>query len=106
MTEEITNIDIVKSQILVAQGMPLADDEIGLGDQKNVQIDGFAIQCRVTTEDPANNFMPDYGRVTHYRSSGGMEFAWMPAARVFRSSGQSILRFTADESDNTRQAIY
>jgi len=72
VTEEITNIDIVKSQILVAQGMPLADDEIGLGDQKNVQINGFAVQCRVTTEDPANNFMPDYGRVTHYRSSGGM----------------------------------
>ena len=72
VTEEITNIDIVKSQILVAQGMELAHDDIGLGDQKNVQINGFAVQCRVTTEDPANNFMPDYGRVTHYRSSGGM----------------------------------
>ncbi|RLT22522.1 MAG: pyruvate carboxylase, partial [Planctomycetota bacterium] len=72
VTEEVTNIDIVKSQILVAQGMKLADDEIGLGDQKNVQLNGFSVQCRVTTEDPANNFMPDYGRVTHYRSSGGM----------------------------------
>ncbi|MDA1230113.1 MAG: pyruvate carboxylase [Planctomycetota bacterium] len=72
VTEEITNIDIVKSQILVAQGMKLAHDDIGLGDQKNVQINGFAVQCRVTTEDPANNFMPDYGRVTHYRSAGGM----------------------------------
>ena len=72
VTEEITNIDIVKSQILVAQGMELAHDDIGLGDQKNVQINGFAVQCRVTTEDPANNFMPDYGRVTHYRSAGGM----------------------------------
>ncbi len=72
VTEEITNIDIVKSQILVAQGMELAHDDIGLGDQENVQINGFAVQCRVTTEDPANNFMPDYGRVTHYRSSGGM----------------------------------
>ena len=72
VTEEITNIDIVKSQILVAQGMKLSDDEIGLGDQKNVQVNGFSVQCRVTTEDPANNFMPDYGRVTHYRSSGGM----------------------------------
>jgi pyruvate carboxylase len=72
VTEEVTNIDIVKSQILVAQGMKLADDDIGLGDQKNVQLNGFSVQCRVTTEDPANNFMPDYGRVTHYRSSGGM----------------------------------
>ena len=72
VTEEVTNVDIVKSQILVAQGMKLADDDIGLGDQKNVQVNGFSVQCRVTTEDPANNFMPDYGRVTHYRSSGGM----------------------------------
>ncbi|HQX52164.1 MAG TPA: pyruvate carboxylase, partial [Planctomycetaceae bacterium] len=72
VTEEITNIDIVKCQILVAQGMALADDEIGLDSQKKVQINGFAVQCRVTTEDPANNFMPDYGRVTHYRSAGGM----------------------------------
>ena len=72
VTEEITNIDIVKCQILVAQGMKLSHDDIGLGDQKNVNLSGFAVQCRVTTEDPANNFMPDYGRVTHYRSAGGM----------------------------------
>ncbi len=72
VTEEITNIDIVKCQILVAQGKKLADDDIGLGDQANVKLSGYAVQCRVTTEDPANNFMPDYGRVTHYRSAGGM----------------------------------
>ena len=72
VTEEITNIDIVKCQILVAQGMTLGDEEIGLDSQENVRINGFAVQCRVTTEDPANNFMPDYGRVTHYRSAGGM----------------------------------
>ncbi len=72
VTEEITNIDIVKCQILVAQGMPLAHEDIGLGHQANVRLSGFAVQCRVTTEDPAKNFMPDYGRVTHYRSAGGM----------------------------------
>lgn len=72
VTEEITNVDIVKSQILVAQGVRLSDDEIGLGDQQAIRTNGFAVQCRVTTEDPANSFMPDYGRVTHYRSSGGM----------------------------------
>ena len=72
VTEEITNIDIVKAQILVAQGYKLSDPEISLGKQEDVRINGFAIQCRVTTEDPANNFMPDYGRVTHYRSAGGM----------------------------------
>ncbi|MCA9063377.1 MAG: pyruvate carboxylase [Planctomycetaceae bacterium] len=72
VTEEITNIDIVKAQILIAQGHRLSDAEIQLGSQADVKINGYALQCRVTTEDPANNFMPDYGRVTHYRSAGGM----------------------------------
>lgn len=72
VTEEVTGIDIVKSQILVAQGTPLSDPEIGLGVQSEIKTNGFAIQCRVTTEDPTNNFMPDYGRVSHYRSASGM----------------------------------
>ncbi len=72
VTEEVTGIDIVKSQILVAQGMLLSDPEIGLPSQDLVKTNGFAIQCRVTTEDPANNFMPDYGRIAHYRSASGM----------------------------------
>ncbi|HEY3968331.1 MAG TPA: pyruvate carboxylase [Planctomycetaceae bacterium] len=72
VTEEVTGIDIVKCQILVAQGSPLSDSEIGLGSQAAVHPRGFAIQCRVTTENPANNFMPDYGRMTHYRSASGM----------------------------------
>ena len=71
VTEEVTGIDIVKSQILVAQGTPLSDPEINLGSQAEIKTNGFAIQCRVTTEDPAANFMPDYGRVSHYRSAGG-----------------------------------
>ena len=71
VTEEVTGLDIVKSQIHVAMGRRLSDPEIDLPSQESVQISGFAIQCRVTTEDPANNFMPDYGRVTHYRSPGG-----------------------------------
>ncbi len=72
VTEEVTGIDIVKSQILIAEGLPLSDPEIGLGSQEAVATTGFAIQCRVTTEDPANNFMPDHGRITHYRSASGM----------------------------------
>ena len=72
VTEEVTGIDVVKSQILVAQGVPLSDPEIGLPDQDSVRTNGFAIQCRVTTEDPSNNFLPDYGRLSHYRSAGGM----------------------------------
>ncbi|MFN0016816.1 MAG: pyruvate carboxylase [Pirellulaceae bacterium] len=72
VTEEVTGVDIVKSQILVAQGTPLSDPEIGLPSQDSVRTNGFAIQCRVTTEDPTNNFMPDYGRIAHYRSASGM----------------------------------
>ena len=71
VTEEVTSVDIVKTQIMVAQGLPLSDDAIGLGSQDSIKTDGFALQCRITTEDPTNNFMPDYGRVVHYRSPGG-----------------------------------
>ena len=72
VTEEVTGIDIVKSQIMVAQGTHLSDSTIGIKEQSEVQCIGFAIQCRVTTEEPENNFMPDYGRITHYRSASGM----------------------------------
>ncbi|WP_165074957.1 pyruvate carboxylase [Paludisphaera rhizosphaerae] len=71
VTEIVTGIDIVKSQILVAQGEPLSNPAIGIDGQNSVHTEGFAIQCRITTEDPANNFTPDYGRITNYRSSGG-----------------------------------
>jgi pyruvate carboxylase len=71
VTEVITGYDIARAQILIAQGVPLSIDEIGLADQSKVTAHGYAIQCRVTTEDPANNFVPDYGRLTAYRSSGG-----------------------------------
>lgn len=72
VTEEVTGIDIVRSQILVAQGHRLTDDELGLPAQDQLRTSGFAIQCRVTTEDPESQFRPDYGRITHYRSAGGM----------------------------------
>jgi pyruvate carboxylase len=72
VTEEVTGIDVVRSQILVAQGEPLDGPAVGLPAQDQIHAHGFAIQCRVTTEDPANKFMPDYGKVTHYRSAGGM----------------------------------
>ncbi|HET6384827.1 MAG TPA: pyruvate carboxylase [Armatimonadota bacterium] len=71
ITELITGIDIVKCQIHIAEGLPLSDPAINLPDQNAVQMRGYAIQCRITTEDPANNFIPDYGRITHYRSAAG-----------------------------------
>jgi pyruvate carboxylase len=72
VTEEVTGYDVVKCQILIAQGLALSDPEIGLGDQSRVTTHGYALQCRVTTEDPANNFLPDYGRLSNYRSASGM----------------------------------
>jgi pyruvate carboxylase len=72
VTEEITGVDLVMAQILVAQGVPLSDAAIGLPSQDAVQITGYALQCRVTTEDPTNNFLPDYGRISHYRSASGL----------------------------------
>ena len=71
VTEMVTNVDIVRAQILIAAGKPLSYPEIGLSCQEDLRMNGFAIQCRVTTEDPANNFAPDNGRITAYRSGGG-----------------------------------
>ncbi len=71
VTEVVTGIDLVRAQILVAEGYPLSTPEIGLQSQDDVQIRGYAIQCRVTTEDPKNNFAPDTGKITAYRSGGG-----------------------------------
>jgi len=68
----VTGIDIVQCQILIAQGVPLGDPSIRLGDQSAIKTTGYALQCRVTTEDPANNFLPDYGKLSNYRSPGGM----------------------------------
>ena len=72
VTEAITGVDIVKAQILAAQGVRLDDPRIGLPSQAAVTARGHAIQCRVTTEVPENSFIPDYGTITHYRSPGGM----------------------------------
>ncbi len=72
VTEMVTGVDLIKSQILITQGVDLSDPEINLPDQASVQTQGFAFQCRVTTEDPENKFTPDYGKITHYRSPGGL----------------------------------
>lgn len=72
VTEEVTGIDIVRSQILVAQGNPLDSETVGLGSQDSIRTNGYAMQCRVTTEDPDADFRPDYGRISHYRSAAGL----------------------------------
>ncbi|WP_299191840.1 pyruvate carboxylase [uncultured Litoreibacter sp.] len=71
VTEEVTGIDIVRAQILIAEGKSLVE-ATGTASQYDVKLDGHALQCRVTTEDPQNNFIPDYGRITAYRGATGM----------------------------------
>lgn len=71
VTEMTTGIDIVQAQILIAQGHTLSSERIGISSQEDIQPRGYAIQCRVTTEDPQNEFMPDTGRIDVYRSGSG-----------------------------------
>ncbi len=71
VTEEVTGIDIVRAQILIAEGKTLAE-ATGMDRQEDITLNGHALQTRVTTEDPQNNFIPDYGRITAYRSATGM----------------------------------
>ena len=71
VTEVITGIDIVRAQMLIAQGYTLHGPEINLPPQDKIPRMGYAVQCRVTTEDPENKFTPDYGKILTYRSAGG-----------------------------------
>lgn len=71
VTEEVTGIDIVKNQILIAAGHGLTDPAINIQSQAQINCSGVAIQCRVTTEDPSNGFKPDYGTLIAYRNAGG-----------------------------------
>ncbi len=71
VTEEVTGIDIVQAQIKIAEGKTLAE-ATGKPAQDDIRLNGHALQTRITTEDPQNNFIPDYGRITAYRSATGM----------------------------------
>lgn len=71
VTEIITGIDLVRSQILVAQGRALHGPELDLPPQNKIGRNGYAVQCRITTEDPENKFIPNYGRILTYRSAAG-----------------------------------
>lgn len=71
VTEIVTNIDLVKTQIFIADGFELSSEEIGIEKQEKIRTNGYAVQCRITTEDPTNDFQPDYGTITTYRSASG-----------------------------------
>ena len=71
ITEVVTGIDLVRAQILIAGGTSMTEEIIGIHSQETIQVRGYAIQCRITTEDPTNDFKPDYGRLVAYRSASG-----------------------------------
>ena len=71
VTEVVTNIDLVKTQLFIAGGYKLSDQQIKIPNQEAITVNGFALQCRITTEDPQNDFKPDYGEITTYRSAAG-----------------------------------
>jgi pyruvate carboxylase len=100
ITEEITGIDIVRSQILIARGFALSDPRLQVNRQEDIQCSGFAIQCRVTTEDPENNFQPDYGTVIAYRNAGGFgirldEGSSYPGVRVSPFFDSMLVKISA-----------
>lgn len=71
VTEMVTGIDLIKTQLFIADGYHLEDAEIGIKNQESIQCNGFAMQCRITTEDPADDFKPDYGTLITYRNATG-----------------------------------
>lgn|GEM_PF-3935420 len=72
ITEEVTGYDLVKAQIQIAAGESLNGSVLNIPAQEEIKLIGFAIQCRITTEDPENNFMLDYGTIIAYRNAAGM----------------------------------
>jgi pyruvate carboxylase len=71
VTEQVTGIDIVKAQLRISEGARIGDADCPVPRQQDIRLNGHALQCRITTEDPENNFTPDYGRITAYRSAAG-----------------------------------
>jgi len=84
VTEMVTGIDLIKTQIFVAGGYKLSDKQIKIYEQDSLATYGFAIQCRITTEDPSNDFTPDYGTITTYRSASGMGIR-LDAGSIYQS---------------------
>ncbi|MEL6660064.1 MAG: pyruvate carboxylase [Bacteroidota bacterium] len=100
ITEEVTGIDLVRSQILITMGYPLSHKTIYIRSQEDVQLNGYAIQCRVTTEDPQNNFKPDYGTLIAYRSASGMGIrldagSAFPGAKISPYFDSMLVKVTA-----------
>lgn len=85
VTEMVTGIDIVKSQLFIAGGYRLDETQLKIPNQESIHIKGFAVQCRITTEDPKNNFKPDYGTITTYRTGAGFNIR-LDAGSVYQGA--------------------
>ncbi|MFL2825484.1 MAG: pyruvate carboxylase [Opitutales bacterium] len=109
VTEIITGIDIVRSQILIAKGHKLHGKEINIPKQDAIPRNGVAIQARVTTEDPEKNFAPDYGKIVNYRSAAGfgirLDGAMGDTGAVITPYYDSLLVKISASAQNFEQAI-
>lgn len=113
VSEMVTGIDIVQNQILVAQGYSLDSEQIGISEQDDIKTKGYAIQCRVTTEDPLNNFAPDTGNIDIYRTGsgfgirldGGNGFTGAAISPYYDSLLVKITAWSRTFEDATRKAI-
>ena len=113
VTELTTGIDIVQAQILIAEGYTLDSPEIGIHSQKEIHQNGYAIQCRVTTEDPASGFAPDTGTIEQYRSAsgfgirldGGNGFTGSVVSPYYDSLLVKVTAYSRTFEDTCRKAI-
>ena len=104
VTEQVTGIDLVKAQILIADGEEIGSKRSGVPTQKNIKLNGFALQCRITTENPEDNFVPDYGRITAYRGAtgfgirldGGTAYSGAVITRFYDSMLEKITAWAPD----------
>ena len=112
VTEEVTGIDIVRAQIQIARGGHIGvETETGVPQQADIQLHGHALQCRVTTEDPQNNFTPDYGRITAYRGAtgfgirldGGTAYSGAVITRYFDSLLEKVTAWAATPEEAVRR---
>ena len=109
VTEEVTGIDIVRAQILIEEGATIAE-ATGKPSQADITLNGHAIQCRITTEDPQNNFIPDYGRITAYRGAtghgirldGGTAYSGAVITRYYDSLLEKVTAWAPDARDGDR----
>lgn len=107
VTEEVTGIDIVKAQIQIARGHAIGGTDTGVPVQADIRLHGHALQCRITTENPEENFIPDYGRIIAYRSAagfgirldGGTAYASAQVTRFYDSLLEKVTAWAPTASD-------